>query len=625
MIKHINLKIKSLLLLIICLLFTNIGLSSFVIISDQKLTASSNYTNKIPVCYIGNKEYLSIERALKDAASNSGSDTIYVIPGTNPTITEDCVVPSGDILCIPYENETWYVDKSTEKNTSFADSTPSTYRQSLVTIANNVTLKNNGTIQIGGHLGLGASQQKPTGHTVGSYSEIQLGTNSKIENNGSLTCYGYIKPVSENNNSELINNASSTSKLPFVIYDFHGGSYSYACNSDNIMPVNIFDFPNVHVKMTYNTNSKLLGNAMLYASSVFTSEPVIVASSGALFNLKSGSISFKYTPSQFNVTTVDTGASLAQNKINYTKVEINGETDFNSLTLSVSSASINTSKMYCPIPYKWDIYINNGGIINLNNKIKFLSGSSLTINQGGTLNVNANTTFYQGYTPSLPANTYPKNLSSAKFINNGTLNLNSGFGGYIQTSLAGATINASSSFTSSVITEEALSSSGSLIFASVDKKDSHTESAIAKISSTDVEPTNTVSLSSNTEYISKGTFFYTPSKDIESIEIVSPNGTTGKADSSHTYDNIECRINPEVNSCTNITYEWSATSGVTFNGTTNQKTVSITVPASSKSWGAYPKASYNLTCTITYYDSSNNKQTKTATLSFTQERVGILG
>ena len=64
--------------------------------------ASDSYdgqvTRRKPVCYISrspNVYYPSIEKALEVAKNTTGSQTVYVIPGANPTIKSNCTIASG--------------------------------------------------------------------------------------------------------------------------------------------------------------------------------------------------------------------------------------------------------------------------------------------------------------------------------------------------------------------------------------------------------------------------------------------------------------------------------------------------------------------------------------------------
>ena len=201
-----------LVLISIVLSICNIGFSNVVI--GTSLDANIKEGSQA-VCYIGDKKFTTIEKALKYASEEDNAslaNTIFVIPGTNPTITTDCTIALYDTLCLPYEGELWNdrEGKSTLNN-RFADDCAAMVdknRKSLVTIKKGVTLKVNGTLQIGGILGnASVGSQGLQGQTSGSYAEIlmevgdanysgakiEVGYDEVNKIGGSIDCRGYIK------------------------------------------------------------------------------------------------------------------------------------------------------------------------------------------------------------------------------------------------------------------------------------------------------------------------------------------------------------------------------------------------------------------------------------------------
>lgn len=451
----------------------NIGGSSFVINKEIDIKNISISNGDKAVCYYekDNKtyKYTTIEKALEVCKNDTSNNTIYVIPGTNPIITRDCEITSGDTLCLPYEGKTYEDTTRSKLSDSFIDTNATgvnNNRKSLVKVEDNVSITNNGTIIVGGEIGRGASNQRPTGHTVGKYSEILLGYNSKIinNNNATINLFGYIKEYQSNNGSLVTFNNNSKIYLPFVIYDFRGGSYSSAADSQNVMPFNIFDFPNIHSEMKFNYGSTLFGLLTVYANDkVNIPDPVsVLGKTNSLFLMSNNcSINIKYKSVSHLYTTLDTGPTITNNNINKTEIKINGNLNLTKLNLTFV-VSIDTSKYYCPFSYKFKIVIESG-ITKLANKVKFYSGSELIVNPNATLTIDNNSIFYQKYTDEC---TYasgnilmPPNLGPAKLINNGQTEINSLFGGNVETSTAGAKVITSSSFESTITSDEVLSQS----------------------------------------------------------------------------------------------------------------------------------------------------------------------
>mgnify|MGYP002520979364 CR=1 FL=1 len=484
--KNNNIKKKIIIpfsILSITTLLSLIGKSSYVLPGNEiDLTIKEDKDVK-PVCYIdSNKDikYTSIEKALEVAKNNQNSDTIYVIPGTNPIITRNCEIAKGDTLCLPYEGETYKVDINGlgEKDSSFinyhsdkfADSQEDKYLKSNVTIEGNhknerVALTVNGTLLIGGILGVGeGSYQKPSGHTMNKYSQITMKGYSSIINNGSIECRGYIKPFDKKSIDDciLLNQNGSVISLPFVLYDYRGGSYSAACKIENVFPFSIFDIPNCHINSTYNYGSTLKVLIHAYANDQIYSPnaTILLSKDKGLFKLESGSLSLIYQPSVFNKTSNDGNKDVKENTINKSLVSINGSITLDSMTISLADQSLETTDFYVPFSYKFDISVKSGAVLNIINKVKFLSGSNLRNEEGATINMDASTTFYQRYDGhNTLADVYPNSLGPAKLINNGTLNINSSFGGKVDTCIENALIYTGSNFSPEVTAREVLNGS----------------------------------------------------------------------------------------------------------------------------------------------------------------------
>lgn len=411
-----------------------------------------------------NTYYTSIESAL----ANTSSGEIIVIPGTNPTITKNCTIKSGVTLTLPYDDNgdgtySDYTNLENQSNNGFADkdaTAVATNRKSLVTIAEGITLANNGTLNVAGKVGVGNGNQRPSGFTLGSYSEILMNTNSKIENNGAINLYGYIKEKAKDNGSVVENTSSGSIKMPFTIYDFRGGTYSSNAYSKDSMPFSYFDFPNCHVKQIYNFGAKLTGIALLYASSSYYSSELLALATDAdscLFKMSSDcKVTMKYESSNFGYTTADVGNDATEVTANYTEITIDGDLSLASFTIKVSWYTFNSSAVECPICYKYQI-TQNTGTLNVSNKMKFLSGSSLTIAEGAKCVVNAGTTFYEGYTPQMTTGSKvhsPQKMGRAKLIVNGELTINSSFGGLINSENVSGTVITGSDFVDNYLSQE---------------------------------------------------------------------------------------------------------------------------------------------------------------------------
>ncbi len=293
------------------LFLTGIGFSKW---SIQGVTASfplkhDNRNEGKEVAYYtdANKKkhsFTTIEGALASAGADSQGNTVYVIPGTNPTIYKSCTVKSGDTLCLPYEGETYNgrqrnaqsggtsnnswktpvtfdndgvpvsgdfipMTNYTNPNPPFADANAAFvkyFKKNEVTLNPNctITIEKNARLNIGGILGWDG--QRVSGQTSGKYAQITRKKGSSIINKGTIDCRGYIKEENEHTKSKLQNESGSVLYMPFVFYDYKGGKFTASVygSDTKIFPLYQYDFPNIQSEMVFKHTSKLIGYVDLY-------------------------------------------------------------------------------------------------------------------------------------------------------------------------------------------------------------------------------------------------------------------------------------------------------------------------------------------------------------------------
>ncbi len=416
-------------------------------LDDGKLGLGSIFNSEY-VCFNKNTEikYYRVEDALDKA--NSG-DTIYCYPGKNPTIRRDCTIANNVTLILPYEGETWNGRKSGDKydtgnsTNNFADSDNNkvgAYKKNELTIANNVTLSiEGGKLYIGGVVGHESSGL--SGHTSGNYTQISLETNAKIiakeGYNNEIECLGYIKEKysgnNKTNNSQVIFESGTTVKLPFVIYDYRGGSDTVGSYKEgNISPFAIFDFPNIQVESKINYGTNIIGLADLYTSTILvqhnTTDINIVGSSSSLVNLKENSyIIYKYNHSDLRYTTNDTNS--------YSKIDFYGGMDTGNLKMEIKllgmSQTISTEDVLFPLSYRLNLNFYSG-VYNINTKCKLMTGSNFHSDYSSTMNFNKDFIIYKSYSDPDGNPKYPTK-DRARFIINGNTNISGAFGGLVET------------------------------------------------------------------------------------------------------------------------------------------------------------------------------------------------
>lgn len=454
-----------------------------------------------PVCYIAGAssiKYTEIEKALevaKNEANSSSKKTVVIIPSLNSRDKTSPITMINDIdgdgivtiwpnvsLTIACTEDDAIKDTYAHTKVSnassiyrFADSEEDydTYVKSNVGLAPNTTLRieQGGSLNIGGYTGIGKGEQTPTGHTVQDFAQLTMFDNSKIDCFGTVNCYGYIKESSSNNNSSLWANDASLFYLPFVIYDYRGGSYSAGAAQNGTaksFPFNIYDFPNIQPTIHLLHGASFYGYVTVTASGTTTYKEAEAIGNKGLFRLSENSeVSWKYqSPSPKYSYVYDLRQNKTNNGYNYvskTKVKIEkGTLTVSSMSLNVG-VSINTSDYYLPISYKYDIEVKKGAKLTILDKVKFLFGSSLMVNEGANAEFSNSVAFYQKYVDQVSTGVagkdiYPQDLGPAKLTNNGSLVLNSSFAGFVDNSKQNSgVVSTGSSYSSYVNVNEVIS------------------------------------------------------------------------------------------------------------------------------------------------------------------------
>lgn len=454
-----------------------IGLSAFLYpnTSPAPETANATVTEQKPVAYYDSNYFTTVEAAV-NSANAAGSKTVYVIPGTNPTITTSFTINSGITLNLPYSGTTVYTDP-TAASTTFVDQDNATYMKSKVTVASGVTITNNGTINIGGTIACGGGGAKFAGHTAGDYAQLTMANSSKIncENGSRINVYGYITESSphsgdyaENTNTntwpQIVVKSGSILNAPFVLHDFRGGSITSALYSDrsskHVIFFNEYEVQNIKPLIQIQYGGQMTVNTWLYASSsAYSSKDIkmIGNSSSHLFQMSSGaSMTFKYNYGNNNAS------NYANRYKNYMDLRLSGNFTMNALTLSVAGTSLDTSSYRFALSYLFHIRILSG-TTSISNMAKMMAGAKLLVSSGATLTLGDMVVYTDYVDPSSDGHTaYPSAAAAASFVNSGTVTATK-LAGRINTSAAGATLTAS---TTTITSYEHLNHSGSSLFTS---------------------------------------------------------------------------------------------------------------------------------------------------------------
>ena len=382
------------------------------------------------VCYINSTYYGNIPAAASAAVN---SNTIYVIPGLTDDngsqhridINENITIASGVTMCLPfsgttYNNETY----SSISNSDFIDSANDDNRKIYLFIDDNVTLTNNGTLNIGGTWG--SSSASVLSHVSGPYSEIRLGTGSKIVSTGPINCYGYIKEENASIDDQLLGNGSivectNVVTTPFVVYDFVSAGTAKTLINNHVFPFAQFDIPNIQstLQLNYGASLKLKIRVVVNGVSDEESINLVGNNSNYLISLTSGYLTIKYTSKYFNRTK---SVLSPQSDAAITNINLNGNATLNYMQMSLSGiATIDTRTEIFPFTNRFILNIESGTFTQ-NYPVKFMNGSYLIVDRNATHQVNSKLLFYPStFVDNRASKAYPSGLPEATLVCNGNL------------------------------------------------------------------------------------------------------------------------------------------------------------------------------------------------------------
>lgn len=350
------------------------------------------------VAYNGSTYYGTVDKALQDAASGQ----VVVRPditGKVAITTPNLEIKSGVELVLPYTGDNGLV-------TSIGDGTgtlngglglDSLVLHTKLIIKQGVTLTNRGTITITGEITGGAGGKGMAGNTAGRYAKIVLEQDAHINSYGTINCFGFIDELGLNNGSSVEVYGGSV-HMPFVIHDFKGGSYMYACKNGGYMPFSQWELRSVISEITYHYGSNLIAHANLYATSDNWLEALMgkskvhhttgnfIGTNGYFIDIaEKGSITCKY-----NVSETDAENNPDHEKIydGITQIDFYGGATVSALSLKIVGNTIKTSDYCFPLTWRQSLSFNateNGSNYTINNKYKMLPGSQVVVGKGANV------------------------------------------------------------------------------------------------------------------------------------------------------------------------------------------------------------------------------------------------
>lgn len=436
---------------------------------EIKLTpVSDNYEEQTVTAYLcirtfkGSDNYwYGLREASAKVAETGTPLTIQMWYDT--TVSSDTVIADG--LTVVLRNVT-----STDKNDTYDTSvkvgnpTYASYKEhsahadsdaslieSTLTVAAGAKLTVEGDIIVSGLL---STQSQPVqGHTSGNHSVLSVAGEVTVADGGVLDVRGYVR-----GEGKVTAAAGSTVYLPFVVYDFKGGSATRDLYIDGeISPFNMFDiFYNLQADTRIESGASVISYLALFARGMHnTAQAELVGDDNCFFILSDGA-----------ALEISWEASTAYNRASgRNKVTFLGDVELGDIVLKIL-VTVRLSDVRVPLSQRFDWQVGDGvteSSLTMPDEYKLMPGARLVVSKNATLNVEGSfivcTTVED--TKFASAEVYPFS-AAPEFVVNGKLVIADGasFGGRVTSTESGAEVVTGASFVAEVTSVEGIGHTG---------------------------------------------------------------------------------------------------------------------------------------------------------------------
>lgn len=428
-----------------------------------ELQGNENYEDQTVTAYLcirtfrDDKGYwLSLSEASAKVRETGTPLTIRMQYDT--TVSSDTVIADG--LTVVLRNVT-----STDKNDTYdtsvkvgnptyasytghsahADSDAS-FIESTLTVAAGAKLTVEGDVIVSGLL---STQSQPMqGHTSGNHSVLSVAGEVTVADGGVLDVRGYVR-----GEGKVTATSGSTVYLPFVVYDFKGGSATRDLYLDGeISPFNMFDiFYNLQADTRIESGASVISYLVLFASGMpNTAQVELVGEDNCFFILSDGA-----------ALEISWEASTAYNRASgRNKVTFLGDVEIGDISLDIIIVTVRLSDVRVPLSQRFDWQVGDGvteSSLTMPDEYKLMPGARLVVSKNATLNVEGSlivcTTVED--TKFASAEVYPFS-TAPEFVVNGKFVIADGasFGGRVTSTESGAEVVTGASFVAEVTSVE---------------------------------------------------------------------------------------------------------------------------------------------------------------------------
>ncbi len=381
------------------------------------VTEHARYTAQFRKKYdavIGETTYRTVALALEAAKTG---ETVTVQDGA--IITESTQVPVGVLLLVPcMADDTGYSQRAGSEyyNPNGTAVEPALgangTRYCTLTVAEGAALTVHGTLLVNAVTG-----RPQAGHLDqdinGGYGELQLNGTITVEQGGIFDSCGYTK-----GNGRITANAGGTVRDLYVVRSWRGGAHALVMYEEKIYPMNEYDMHNITAPIRIYAGAVLEGTVKMYALDMFSYTRFMqIGESNGLIRLAEGAYA-------------DRTYDAESGRVCYT---LSGGADFSSSKMEISVKEVSTENYYFPVDGDIDLVLEKGAY-SINNDLKLLTGSTLTVNGDAALTVEAGANliaYQQFHDPKNTGDTqYPERPAAKILLKNGAVwTVNGGFAG----------------------------------------------------------------------------------------------------------------------------------------------------------------------------------------------------
>jgi len=358
--------------------------ATYTLKPTNDMTVKSVFTNSTSNAWfrIGSS-YLFDDLNKADAHATAGGDKKIVLAHDGVLPFGDYKISAGNTLLIPFDdaNTLYTTEPALQQAANLLGNTwnPNTegpYR--TLTLADGAKITVNGAISVSAKIYAAGGSKRGSGSPYGKYGYIVLqdGSNITIGNGGKLYTYGYI-----NGNGSVTAEAGATVYETFQFEDFRGGDQTTQLVEGTqaqygVFPINSYTVQNIMAPLTLEAGATEYSYAAMTVSRMAAGAAVAFISDGnAMFNLKSGSVTKKY--------------SHADDRLVITS---DGEIAINEINMSVATYNINSEKYELPINGNMTVNINSGSI-TLNQDVVLFPGAKIEIAENATCYLGENSIY----------------------------------------------------------------------------------------------------------------------------------------------------------------------------------------------------------------------------------------